>query len=230
MINPLLANLFLHHAFDNWMRANQPYITLERYADDIICHCRSEAQARWLLDQIKGRRRARCGLELNGEKARVFYCKDGRRRKDYPNCSFDFLGFTFRARKARNRKGGYFTGFLPAVSNEVAKEIRRVIRRWRRHRCTDKSLEDLAEGINQVGSFVLQKRCIYSSWGIDVQLLSSYTHSICNSLGLCVMHDFEHVVKKLNAASCKAEGCADTIVPRVGMVHIWPLYRAYYVA
>ena len=34
VISPLLANLFLHYAFDEWMRRNHPSIPFERYADD----------------------------------------------------------------------------------------------------------------------------------------------------------------------------------------------------
>ena len=48
VISPLLANLFLHYTFDLWMRRNHPDIPFERYADDVICHCRSEEQARRL--------------------------------------------------------------------------------------------------------------------------------------------------------------------------------------
>jgi len=149
VISPLLANLFLHYAFDEWMRKNQPYIPFERYSDDIICHCKSEAQAKWLLDQVE-RRLALCRLELNREKTQVIYCRDERREGDYPNCKFDFLGHTFRPRRAKNRWGEFFVGFLPAVSGKAAKAMRRVMRRWRLHLHTDKSLEDIARYINPV--------------------------------------------------------------------------------
>jgi RNA-directed DNA polymerase len=46
VISPILSNLFLHYAFDMWMRRNYPHILFERYADDVICHCTSEAQPR----------------------------------------------------------------------------------------------------------------------------------------------------------------------------------------
>jgi len=45
VISPLLANLFLHYAFDLWMQKTFPGVPFERYADDAICHCRSEAEA-----------------------------------------------------------------------------------------------------------------------------------------------------------------------------------------
>lgn len=149
VISPLLANLFLHYAFDMWMRSNQPDIPFERYADDVICHCQSEKQARWLLAAIEGRF-AQCGLELNPQKTKIVYCKDDNRRGNYPNEKFDFLGFTFRPRRAKNSKGQFFVGFIPAVSNEALKSIRRTIRSWRLHLRSGQTLEDLASMFNPI--------------------------------------------------------------------------------
>jgi len=149
VISPLLANLFLHYAFDMWMKGNQPYIPFERYADDVVCHLRSEAQAKWLLARIE-QRFARFGLELNRRKTEIVYCKDDDRRGDHPNCKFDFLGFTFRSRRAKNRWGRHFVSFLPAVSNKAAKAMRQTVRRWRLHLRSDKSLEDLARMFNPI--------------------------------------------------------------------------------
>jgi RNA-directed DNA polymerase len=98
VISPLLANLFLHYAFDTWMARSFPRIPFERYADDAICHCKSaeEAQALWgvLADRF-----AVCKLVLHPEKTKIVYCKDANRCGDFPNQAFDFLGFSFRARK-----------------------------------------------------------------------------------------------------------------------------------
>src|SRR6516225_1958065 len=94
------ANLFLHYAFDGWMRRNHPDIPFERYADDGICHCQSEEQARKLRAALE-QRFAECGLTLHPEKTHVVYCKDDDRRGDYPNQKFDFLGYTFRPRLSR---------------------------------------------------------------------------------------------------------------------------------
>ncbi len=149
MISPLLANLFLHYAFDEWMRRHYPNIPFERYADDIIVHCGSEKQARWMRSVIE-RRLARCKLELHPEKTKVVYCRDGRRRGNYPTEKFDFLGFAFRPRLAKSRAGKYFVGFLPAVSDEAAKQMRREMRSWRFHLRSDKSLEDLSRMCNPI--------------------------------------------------------------------------------
>ncbi len=97
VISPILANLFLHYAFDTWMRRNHPDIPFERYADDVICHCRKQEQAKALHASLE-RRFADCRLALHPEKTKIVYCKDEDRRGDYPNCKFDFLGYTFRPR------------------------------------------------------------------------------------------------------------------------------------
>ena len=149
VISPLLANLFLHYAFDEWMRRNYKSIPFERYADDILVHCRSEKQAMWIKTVIE-RRLSRCGLELNPEKTRIVYCKDSSRKGNHPNKKFDFLGYTFRPRLSKDRHGKFFVGFLPAVSDEAAKSMRKTIRGWRIHRMTDKSIEDLAQMFNSV--------------------------------------------------------------------------------
>src|SRR3954447_25989052 len=136
-------NLFLHYAFDLWLARSFPAIPFERYADDIICHCRSEEEARTLWSALEVRFRT-CGLVLHPTKTKLVYCKDANRRGDYPVQSFDFLGYTFRPRKAAWRGGRYGTSFLPAASPDALKAIRQTIRRWAFHHRTDKSLEDLA--------------------------------------------------------------------------------------
>jgi RNA-directed DNA polymerase len=149
VISPLLANLFLHYALDEWMRRNYENIPFERYADDILVHCKSERQARWIKDTID-KRLNQCGLELHPEKTKIVCCKNTSRRENYPNGKFDFLGYTFRLRLSKSRHGEFFVSFLPAVSNEAAKSIRKTIRSWRLHRMTDKSIKDLAHMFNPI--------------------------------------------------------------------------------
>ena len=149
VISPLLANLFLHYAFDGWIRRNYPYITFERYADDIIVHCKSEKQARWIKDVI-GKRFARCQLEMHPEKTKIVYCKDGKRKGEYLNAKFDFLGYTFRARGSKNQAGELFIGFNPAVSNKATKGMRDIMRSWGLHRWSEADLRDMAHKINPV--------------------------------------------------------------------------------
>jgi len=149
VISPLLANLFLHYAFDEWMRRNSPYVPFERYADDAIVHCKSEKQARWLKEAI-GKRLAECKLELHPEKTKIVYCKDVDRRSNYPREKFDFLGYTFRPRRSKNRWGKYFVNFTPAVSDKAAREMRRTMRGWNLHLRSDKTLEDLSRMFNPI--------------------------------------------------------------------------------
>jgi len=149
VISPLLANLFLHYAFDTWMQKQYPQIPFERYADDGICHCRSKAEAEGLRIAIE-RRFAESRLELNLQKTKIVYCKDANRRGDYPEQKFDFLGYTFQPRMAENHLGECFVSFIPAISNKAAKSICDTMRLWQLHRQTDKSLEELAGRINPV--------------------------------------------------------------------------------
>jgi len=149
VISPLLANLFLHYAFDEWMRRNYGNIPFERYADDIVVHCRSEEQARMIKAVIEERLN-QCRLESHPAKTKIVYCKDSGRQGSYLNEKFDFLGYRFQPRLSKNRYGEFFVSFLPAVSTEAAKSMRRTIRSWRIYRMTDKSLKDLACMFNSV--------------------------------------------------------------------------------
>lgn len=147
VISPLLANLFLHYTFDTWMQRHYPHIPFERYADDGICHCRTRRQAEHLLAALR-ERFAECGLELHPEKTRIVYCKDDDRKEAYPVTSFDFLGYTFRPRRSKNRWGKYFINFSPAVSSKAGKAIRQEVRSWNLPVRSDKALEDLARMFN----------------------------------------------------------------------------------
>src|SRR6516164_1225266 len=147
VISPLLANLFLHYAFDLWMRRNFPDILFERYADDAICHCRDEDQATALRTAL-ATRFAECGLTLHPEKTKIVYCKDQSRRENHPTFKFDFLGYTFRPRMVGKRVGGMGVSFSPAASTKALTAIRRTIRSWSMHRRSDKGLDDLARMFN----------------------------------------------------------------------------------
>jgi group II intron reverse transcriptase/maturase len=150
VVSPLLANLFLHYAFDLWMQRMFASVQFERYADDAIVHCRSERQARAVLEAIRGRF-AQCGLELHPVKTRIVYCKDDHRPGNYAHIAFDFLGYTFQPRRAKSRMGKFFVSFLPAMSTKAAKRIRQTIREWRMASTRNhQRLEDLARVVNPV--------------------------------------------------------------------------------
>jgi RNA-directed DNA polymerase len=148
-ISPLLANLFMHYAFDTWMAREFPNIQFERYCDDAVVHCRSEPQAHQVRDAIAARL-AQVGLELHPDKTRIVYCKDADRRDDHEVTSFTFLGYEFRPRLAKSRTGHHFVSFLPAVSPAAMKAMGREIRSWHLARRSDKSLDDLARMFNNI--------------------------------------------------------------------------------
>jgi RNA-directed DNA polymerase len=143
VISPVLSNLFLHYVFDLWMKRNHSTTPWCRYADDGLAHCRTEEEARQLLAELTIRFKE-CGLELHPDKTKIVYCKDDDRTGSYENESFDFLGYTFRARKVKSRSGKYFTGFNPAISNASAKVIRQRMRSWKFHLWSDKTIHELA--------------------------------------------------------------------------------------
>ena len=147
VVGPVLANLFLHYAFDEWMRRKFPMIPFERYADDTICHCRNREEAEYMKEVIK-QRLSECRLELNESKTKIVYCKDTNRRGSYDHVKFDFLGYTFQPRKAFNNRGECFLSFLPAISAKACKRIGQTMRAWWKTSRTDKSLEELAVMIN----------------------------------------------------------------------------------
>jgi RNA-directed DNA polymerase len=147
VISPLLANLFLHYVFDVWLHRAVRGVPFERYADDIICHCRSEHDA-LKLRQTLDQRFAECGLVLHPEKTKVVYCKDAHRKGEHATIQFDFLGYTFRPRLAKWQEGLYGVSFLPAASPKALKEIRQAVRGWSLQTRSDKELDDLARMFN----------------------------------------------------------------------------------
>lgn len=148
-ISPLLANLFMHYAFDRWLAEHHRGVGFERYCDDAVVHCRSYDQAVRVRDQIASRL-AEFGLRLHPDKTRIVYCKDSKRRGRHEVTSFVFLGYEFGPRRAKGRNGKLFTGFLPAVSTAAIKKIGNQIRSWRLGRRSGSTLRDLARLINPV--------------------------------------------------------------------------------
>ena len=145
----ITSNLFLHYAFDAWMRRTCPRIPFERYADDAICHCRTRREAEHLKAVLE-KRLADCHLTLHPQKTQVVYCKDSNRRGTHPQIHFTFLGFTFRPRMAKNRWGKLFTCFLPAVSPQALARMRERIRSWRLPQHAPLPLADIARILNPV--------------------------------------------------------------------------------
>ena len=149
IVSPVLANLFLHYTFDKWMERHHSDKPFARYADDAIAHCHSKDSAMELRCELE-KRFMECGLELHPVKTRIVYCKDNNRKGNYSETAFDFLGYTFRPRRAKNHKGQPFISFIPGVSNQAKKAMRQTIRGWRVQLKSDKTLEDLSRMFNPV--------------------------------------------------------------------------------
>ncbi|AUY53687.1 group II intron reverse transcriptase/maturase [Streptomyces sp. CB01881] len=162
-VSPVLANLFLHYAFDAWMTREYPGVQFERYADDVVLHCVSEHQAHEVLAALR-ERMVEVGLELHPDKTRIVYCKDGVRRGSYEHEAFTFLGYTFRPRKNRSRQGNVFLSFEPAISREALTRIGREMRSWHLHRRTDLTFQELARRINPVVAGWLNYYARFRPW------------------------------------------------------------------
>jgi group II intron reverse transcriptase/maturase len=148
-VSPVLANLFLHYAFDTWLAREFPAVLFERYVDDAVVHCRTRREAQTVLAAI-AQRMGQVGLRLHPTKTRIVYCQDGKRRGWHEHTSFTFLGYTFRQRQARDKNGESFNSFLPAISKEALKKISKEVRSWRLHNQIGLTFAGLARRINPV--------------------------------------------------------------------------------
>lgn len=150
VIGPILANLYLHYCMDTWLNLHFMECKFERYADDAIIHCINERHANEVKEKLQKRMEA-CGLELHPEKTKIVYCKDSNRRGQSSNVEFDFLGFTFKPRMAKNSiRGVWFTNFLPAVSKKAMTSMNEKMKEWAIMRCTTCSLTEVVKAINPV--------------------------------------------------------------------------------
>lgn len=128
VISPVLANLFMHYGFDNWMNRKFPNCPWERYADDGLIHCVSRKQAEFVLEMLKEQMQ-RVGLTIHPEKSKIVFCQ--RNNEEVPEdveTSFVFLGYCFRPRLVKSGQGKYFMGFTPAVSSDAGKVFREKIK------------------------------------------------------------------------------------------------------
>jgi RNA-directed DNA polymerase len=147
-VSPILANLFLHYAFDEWMKKEFPTIQFERYADDLLVHCKTEQQACYILQRITERLNV-CKLEVNPDKTKIVYCQDSNRKmKTGRAVIFTFLGYDFKPRKSKSKGGNLFYSFSPAISKQAKKKIQSALRQMKLHLKTRTTLEDIAVQIN----------------------------------------------------------------------------------
>jgi RNA-directed DNA polymerase len=195
-ISPLLANLFLHYGMDVWLSREYPGCRFERFADDAVIHCVTERQARVVKEGL-GVRFADIGLLLHPDKTKIVYCKDGKRRLDYPVTSFTFCGYEFRPREAfdKTRKEKY-TNFLPAPSPEKITEMGRKVSSWKIPRRTNLTLEDIARQVN----LVLRGWLTYFS-----MFYPSMVIPLCRRIDRILMHWARKKYKRLKRSNRRAK-------------------------
>ncbi len=148
VISPLLANLFLHYAFDKWIEKTDRRVQFSRYADDIIVHCKSKVHAEQMLQAIQQRMES-VGLELHPQKTKIVYCRDYRRKEKYPTVKFDFLGYSFQPRTAFSKKlGKLFIGYDCAISISSRKRIADKLEALNVNKLSFKSIVGVAQFLN----------------------------------------------------------------------------------
>ena len=147
-ISPVLANLFMHYAFDLWLAREFPLVKFERYADDAVIHCVSEYQARKVLAALHERMAGGRAGTASRTRPRSCTARTATGAARHEHTSFTFLGFTFRPRRARRKDGVQFTSFLPAISKDALKKISAEVRSWRLHRRVTSDGREIAKLIN----------------------------------------------------------------------------------
>jgi RNA-directed DNA polymerase len=147
--SPLLANLYLHHAFDKWMENICPQNPFERYADDIVIHCHSKEEAEHLLTRLTARMQE-YELTLHPEKTKIVYCKNYQRNRNHDNESFTFLSYSFQPRTVKSKfsKSQRVLVFNAAISQQAKTSIRMRLRQTLPTRWSEKSLLWFAEKLN----------------------------------------------------------------------------------
>ena len=128
-----------------------PSIQFERYADDAIVHCRSEEQARSVLEAIRDRL-AQCGLELHPTKTRIVYCKDDDRPEEHEHISVRLPRLHLPTATGEEPVGEVLRQ-LPAGDQHQGRQDdpRQTIRNWRMASTrNNQRLEDLAQLANPV--------------------------------------------------------------------------------
>jgi len=149
VISPLFANIYLHHALDKWMDEAHLQNPFERYADDIVIHCRSKEEAEQLLEKLKIRMQ-QYELELHPDKTKIVYCKNYQRNEKHDNNSFTFLSYSFQPRTVKDKFGrnNRLVVFNAAISQKAKTSIREKLREVVRTRWSNQTLEWFADKLN----------------------------------------------------------------------------------
>ncbi len=163
VVSPILANLFMHYAFDKWMKRKYPNNPWARYADDGVIHCRTKEEAEEIRKSLEERLKE-VKLEIHPDKTKIIYCKDDNRKGNHTEEKFDFLGYTYRSRMTKTKYGKFFVTFSPAISNKAKKAIRQKIRGMRIHFWVDKEISYISDALNpKIRGWTNYYCCFYKS-------------------------------------------------------------------
>ena len=165
-----------------------PNVQWARYADDAVIHCRTEKHAQFILEKLIVRF-LDWSLKLHPQKTKIVYCKSGQRKGEHEHISFDFLGYTFRPRGAKDKNGGFFTSFLPAISEKAKKAICEEVRNWKLQLKSNKNLQDIA---NMYNSKIQGWRNYYSHF------YPSELYNVFRYIDTCLVKWARRKYKKLN--------------------------------
>ncbi len=147
VISPLLANLYLDEAFDRWMAEQFPALAFERYADVSSCTATQRNRPSMRCNAYgAGLRNTGWSYILRRRESSTARISTGQTNMNHT--SFTFLGYEYRPRLSRGKKGNVFVGFTPAVSPKVKKSMSQTIRQWRLASLTPLTLAEIAERIN----------------------------------------------------------------------------------
>jgi RNA-directed DNA polymerase len=148
VISPLLANLFLHYAFDQWFAVQYPQLKFVRYADDMVIFARTKEEAENVLQATQNRMQV-CKLDIHPDKTKIVYCKDYRRKENHEEISFDFLGFTFQPRATISKRDGKpFLGFDCGISRKARKKIVAALRFRKFQLWSSEEVKEVANRLN----------------------------------------------------------------------------------
>ena len=168
VISPLLANIFMHICFDKWMDKHHPEKPFERYADDVVVHCKTEKQAKFVLRQISDRL-SHCKLTLHPVKTKIVNLR-GTAEKKYPK-SYHFLGFTIRPQwcKVKNR-----SMLLPSIfiSRKSESSMLEKFSKLQIHKRRG-NIEELAAEMRPMLQGIIKYYCKFSS---------GHLRKVCNQL------------------------------------------------
>lgn len=220
-ISPLLANIYLHYAFDLWANdwrgsPGRGEVILIRYADDIVVGFQHRTDAEQFLADFR-EQLARVHLELHPAKTRLiefgrFAAKNRERRGEGRPEPFNFLGFTHICGTTQR---GSFTVVRQTMSTRLRGKLRELKQTLRKR---------MHQPVNKLGAWlrsVITGHLNYYAVPTNKPALDSFRYQVCR-----LWH------RTLNRRSQKARVSWERMkrylrrwIPNVHIVHPYPLHR-----